>query len=50
MICRNKVESFNLYNARKIALQTHKMNEIKYVGVQSWKDTHLPTLDIRVEQ
>ena len=24
--------------------------EIKYVGVQNWKATHLPTLDIRVEQ
>ena len=23
---------------------------LKYVGVQSWKATHLPTLDIRVEQ
>ena len=23
---------------------------IKYVGVQSWKATHLPTLEIRVEQ
>ena len=22
----------------------------KYVGVQTWKATHLPTLDIRVEQ
>ena len=22
----------------------------KYVGVQNWKATHLPTLDIRVEQ
>ena len=23
---------------------------LKYVGVQNWKATHLPTLDIRVEQ
>ena len=25
-------------------------NELKYVGVQSWKAMHLPTLDIRVKQ
>ena len=26
------------------------MKSKKYVGVQSWKAMHLPTLDIRVEQ
>ena len=33
----------------KIAKRTAKC-KIKYVGVQSWKATHLQTLDIRVEQ
>ena len=25
-------------------------NQLTYVGVQSWKAAHLPTLEIRVEQ
>ena len=30
--------------------KTRRKRIKKYVGVQSWKAMHLPTLDIRVEQ
>ena len=30
--------------------KNREIEEKKYVGVQSWKAAHLPTLEIRVEQ
>ena len=43
-----------LWNASMILClhsgQKEEKNPQKYVGVQSWKAAHLPTLEIRVEQ
>ena len=44
------MESFN--ENLKLAQKKNFVKKIrqKYVGVQSWKAVHLPTLEIRVEQ
>ena len=37
-------------DSRSMGPMLTRNNQKKYVGVQSWKAMHLPTLDIQVEQ
>ena len=44
------MKNWKITNLNFRAKNTHFKSMKKYVGVQSWKALHLPTLDIRVKQ
>ena len=42
--------TFQNVTKASVASKVFECKYIKYVGAQSWKAVHLPTLEIRVEQ